>query len=109
MRQHEGYQVVSVDLTGFWRPALHAWTGKYNHSLAQKALPAVVFGMMVISGEVAARPGTRRVPLLRRVVRGQPTLSKAAFRGRLRQEAAAQVTAHLPKGSDAHRRLKQVA
>jgi len=89
VRQHEGYQVMSVDLTGFWRPHLQGWVGKHYHSLAQKALPAVVMGVMVLSGEV----GQRRTPLLRRIVRGQPTWSKAAFRGDLLQEAAAQLTA----------------
>jgi hypothetical protein len=89
VRRHEGYQVVSVDLTGFWRPRLQGWAGKHYHSLAQKALPAVVFGVIVLSGEVAGR----RVPLLRRIVRCQPTLSKAAFRTQLLQDAAAQLTA----------------
>ena len=89
VRRHEGYQVVSVDLTGFWRPRLQGWAGKHYHSLAQKALPAVVFGVMALSGEV----GQRRIPLLRRIVRCQPTLSKAAFREQLLHDAAAQLTA----------------
>jgi hypothetical protein len=89
VRRHEGYQVMSVDLTGFWRPHLQGWEGSHYHSLAQKALPAVVLGVMVLAGEV----GKRRIPLLRRIVRSQASLSKAAFRGRLLQEAAAQVTA----------------
>jgi hypothetical protein len=93
VRRHERYQVVSVDLTGFWRPRLQGWAGKHYHSLAQRALPAVVFGVMVLSGEVAGRPGTLRVPLLRRVVRCQPTQGKAAFRGQLLQEVVAQMTA----------------
>ena len=93
VRRHEGYQVVSVDLTGFWRPRLQGWVGKHYHSLAQKALPAVVFGVIALSGEVAARPKTLRVPLLRRVVRCQPTLSQAAFRRQLLQEVATEVTA----------------
>lgn len=92
VRRHEGYQVVSVDLTGFWRPRLQGWAGKHYHSLAQKALPAVVMGVMVLSGEVGQRPGTLRVPLLRRIVRCHPALSKAAFRGQLLQAAVAQVT-----------------
>jgi hypothetical protein len=44
---------------------------------------------MARSGEV----GKRRIPLLHRLVRSQPSLSKAAFRGQLLQEATAQVTA----------------
>ena len=31
-----------IDLTGFWRPRLKGWLGKHYHSLAGKALPAVV-------------------------------------------------------------------
>lgn len=51
VRRHEGYQVVSVDLTGFWRPRLEGWAGKHYHSLAQKALPAVVVGVMALVGQ----------------------------------------------------------
>lgn len=88
VRGHEGYQVVSVDMSGFWRPHLRGWVGKHYHSLAQRALPAVVVGVMVLSGQVEGR----RVPLLRRIVRCQPPADKAEFRTLLLQEAVAQVT-----------------
>lgn len=84
VRRYEHYRVLSVDITGFWRPRLQGWLGKHYHHLAQKAVPAVVVGVMIISGQV----GSHRIPLLRRLVRCQPTKSKAEFRRKLLQEAA---------------------
>lgn len=79
VRRHEGWQVVSVDKTGFWRPHLKGWAGKHFHRLAQRALPAVVFGVMVVAGEVKGK----RTPLLRRIVRCEPQVDQAAFRMQL--------------------------
>jgi hypothetical protein len=93
-RRHEHYRVLSVDITGFWRPHLQGWVGKHYHHLAQKALPAVVVGVMIISGQV----GSQRIPLLRRIVRCQPQSSKPAFRHQLLCEAAAQMRE--PSGCD---------
>ena len=78
-RRYEHYRVLSVDITGFWRPHLQGWLGKHYHHLAQKALPAVVVGVIVISGEV----GSQRIPLLRRLVRCQPQVRTAEFRCQL--------------------------
>lgn len=83
VRRHEGLQAVSVDMTGFWRPHLKGWAGKHFHSLAQRALPAVVFGVMVIAGEVNGK----RMPLLRRIVRCEPQVDKVTFRMQLLCEA----------------------
>lgn len=83
VHRHEGYQAVSVDITGFWRPRLKGWLVKHFHSLAQRALPAIVFGVMVIAGEVKGK----RTPLLRRIVRCEPTMDKVAFRKHLLDEA----------------------
>lgn len=88
-RRYEHYRVLSVDITGFWRPRLRGWPGKHYHNLAQKALPAVVVGVMIISGQV----GSQRIPLLRRLVRCQPRAGKPDFRGQLLREAVAQATA----------------
>lgn len=82
-RRYEGYRVLSVDITGFWRPKLKGWVGKHYHNLAQKALPAVVLGVMIVSGEV----GKHRIPLLQRLIRCQPDLSKAEFQQKLLEEA----------------------
>jgi hypothetical protein len=46
-RRYERYRVLSIDMTGFWRPRLAGWFGKLFHSMAQKALPAVVLGLMI--------------------------------------------------------------
>lgn len=83
VRHHAGYQVVSVDMTGFWRPRLKGWLGRHFHSLAQRALPAVVFGVLVVAGEVR----DKRTPLLRRIVRCQPQVDKGTFRLQLLREA----------------------
>lgn len=88
VRRHERWQAVSVDMTGFWRPRLKGWVGKHFHSLAQRALPAIVFGVMVISGEVNGR----RTPLLRRIVRCDPRMDKATFRRQLLTEAKRHTT-----------------
>ena len=85
VRRHERYQAVSVDITGFWRPRLKGWVGKHFHSLAQRALPAVVFGVIVVAGEVKGK----RTPLLRRIVRCEPSVEKVAFRKQLLTEAKA--------------------
>jgi hypothetical protein len=62
-------------MTGFWRPYLKGWAGKHFHSLAQRALPAVVFGVMVVAGQVK----DKRTPLLRRIVRCEPQVDKVTF------------------------------
>lgn len=85
-RKYEGYRVLSVDITAFWRPKLKGWLGKHYHHLAQKALPAVVVGVMIVSGQVREQ----RIPLLRRILRCQPQLSEAEFRRQLLQDAKAQ-------------------
>jgi len=88
-RRYAGYRVMSVDITGFWRPHLKGWLGKHYHNLAQKALPAVVVGVIIISGQV----GLQRIPLLRRIVRCQPQSSKPDFRCQLLRAAAVQAAA----------------
>jgi hypothetical protein len=89
VRRYEHYQVLSVDITGFWRPHLQGWLGKHYHRLAQKALSAVVVGVMIISGQV----GSHRIPLLKRLVRCQPTKGKAEFRSQLLKAAVAAAAA----------------
>jgi hypothetical protein len=86
-RRYERYRVMSVDMTGFWRPHLCGWLGKHYSNLAQKALPAVVVGVIILSGQV----GSQRIPLLRRIVRCQPQMRKPDFRAQLLREAATQM------------------
>ncbi len=44
-RSYEGYGAVAVDTTPFWRPKLQGLQSKYYHSIAEKALPAVILGL----------------------------------------------------------------
>ena len=50
--RYEGYQPVPVDVTAFWRPALKDCPSKHYHPAAQRALPAVIFGICGAVGEV---------------------------------------------------------
>ena len=85
-RQYGKYSVLSVDMTGFWRPRLKGWLGSHFHSLAQRTLPAVVFGVLVVAGEVEGK----RTPLLQRLVRCQPETDKTTFRQQVLAEAQRQ-------------------
>ena len=76
--------MVSVDLTGFWRPRLKGWLGKHYHSVIGKAMPAVVFGVIIISGQVHGK----RIPLLRKIVRCQPEQSEVDYRATVLREVA---------------------
>jgi len=49
VHRYEGYRVIGVDTTGFWRPTLKNCPSQHYHPTAQRALPAVLFG---IAGEV---------------------------------------------------------
>ena len=79
-----GFRPVAVDLVGFFRPRLHGPVGKHYTSQADKALPALVFGMVADVGSV----GTTRLPLLRALVRQQAHETESALQTRLLQETA---------------------
>ena len=84
--RYQGYRVVGVDITGFWRPKLQGWAGKHYHSMAGKALPAVVFGVMAVSGRLEEK----RLPLLHGIVRCPAEQSEAEFRVELLKQRAEQ-------------------
>ncbi|MEA4906907.1 MAG: hypothetical protein VB089_04765 [Anaerolineaceae bacterium] len=54
--RHEGYRAITVDVTAFWRPALQNCPSKHYHTAANRALPAVIFGVI---GEVGQIGGQR--------------------------------------------------
>jgi hypothetical protein len=58
---YEGYRVVAADVTAFWRPALKNCPSKHYHPLANRAVPAVIFGIVGQVGEI----GGQRVALPR--------------------------------------------
>lgn len=49
---HEGYRAVAVDVTAFWRPALRNCPSKHYHPAANRALPAVIFGVVGVVGQL---------------------------------------------------------
>ncbi len=55
-RRYENYLPVTLDVTAFWRPALKNCPSKHYHPAANRALPAVIFG---IAGEVCEINGQR--------------------------------------------------
>ena len=50
--RYEGYRPVPVDVTAFWRPTLKNCPSKHYHPAANRALPAVIFGIWGEVGEV---------------------------------------------------------
>jgi len=50
--RYEGYRPVSADVTAFWRPALKNCPSKHYHPGANRALPAVIFGITAEVGEI---------------------------------------------------------
>ena len=56
VHRHEGYRAITVDVTAFWRPALANCPSKHYHPAANRALPAVIFGVI---GEVGHIGGQR--------------------------------------------------
>jgi hypothetical protein len=86
VRRFGQYRVKSVDITGFWRPRLAGKVSQHYHELAQKALPAIVVGVMISSGEIRGK----RVPLLQAIVRCEPETGTSEFRRLLLQATVKQ-------------------
>jgi hypothetical protein len=66
--RYEGYLPVTADVTAFWRPALRHCPSKHYHPAANRALPAIIFG---ITGEVGELNG-QRIALPRAFERVRP-------------------------------------
>ena len=63
--RYAGYVVKAVDVTAYWRPRLKGLKSKHYDSQAEKALPAVVVGMVGRVGNV----GEQRMALMTDLVR----------------------------------------
>jgi len=50
--RYEGYRPIPADVTAFWRPALKNCPSKHYHPAANRALPAVIFGITGVAGEI---------------------------------------------------------
>src|SRR3990172_4451646 len=48
----EGYRAISVDVTAFWLPTLRNCPSKHYHPVANRALPAVIFGVIGEVGQI---------------------------------------------------------
>ena len=68
VHRHEGYRVVVADTTAFWRPTLQKCPSKHYHAGAQRALPAVVMGIVGEVGEI----GGQRIACPRTFLRVHP-------------------------------------
>lgn len=86
VHRYEGYRVLAVDLTGYFRPRLKSWWSKHFHALVGRALPAVIFGVMVSVGRV----GSERVPVLRGLVRGHGSTDSEVMKEVLKEVALRQ-------------------
>jgi hypothetical protein len=83
VHRYEGYAVVAADVTAFWRPALKNCPSKHYHPIANRALPAVIFGIVAQTGEI----GGQRVALPRTFERvsAQDGRESRLWAGMLRQ------------------------
>jgi hypothetical protein len=88
MHRHAGYRVVTVDVTAFWRPKLKGCPSQHFHPAAQRALPAVIMGIVGEVGDL----GGQRLALPRTFERVHPHDGREA---RLWASLLSQVKHHL--------------
>lgn len=55
VHNHEGYRAITVDVTAFWRPTLQDCPSKHYHPAANRALPAVIMGIIGEVGEIGGQ------------------------------------------------------
>ena len=55
VHEHEGFQAITVDVTAFWRPTLKKCPSKHYHPAANRALPAVILGVVGKVGEIGGQ------------------------------------------------------
>lgn len=102
-QQYAGYYVKAVDLVAFWRPKLQGIKSQHYDAQADRALPAVVFGLV---GRVG-RSGTQRQALLTELLRadlGDP--SETALQTQLLKQVAQELAADEMPVLDAGFKLK---
>ena len=88
--RYAGYYTKAVDITAYWRPTLKGLKSKHYQQEADKALPAVVFGLVGRVGRV----GQQRMALLTDLVRVDlQDSSKTACQSKLLQQVAEHLAA----------------
>ena len=81
---YEGYSSKACDLTAFYRPRLKGLKSKHYHSIAEKAMPAVVFGLCVSTGSI----GKQRLGIPDFILRGEEEETDARLQTRLVKKVA---------------------
>lgn len=66
---HGGYRAVNVDITAFYRPQLKGCPSKHYYAPAGKALPAVIMGLVGVTGSLQGQ----RLAVPREILRVVPT------------------------------------
>jgi hypothetical protein len=83
--QYGGYYAKAVDITAYWRPTLKGLKSKHYDGEANKALPAVVFGMVGRVGRISKQ----RMALLTDLIRADLTdPSETALEDKLLRQVA---------------------
>jgi len=83
--RYGGYYTKAVDITAYWRPTLKGLKSKHYDAEANKALPAVVFGMVGRVGRI----GQQRMALLTDLIRADLTdPSETALEDKLLRQVA---------------------
>jgi hypothetical protein len=101
--RYAGYYTKAVDITAYWRPTLKGLKSKHYRQEVDKALPAVVFGLVGRVGQV----GQQRLALLTDLVRVDlQDPSKTACQTQLLQQVAEHLAADEMPVLDAGFKLK---
>ena len=86
--QYAGYYTKAVDITAYWRPTLKGLQSKHYDAEADKALPAVVSGMVGRVGRV----GQQRMALLTDLIRADlRDPSETTLQSKLLEQVALQL------------------
>jgi len=102
---HEGYRPVAVDITAFYRPQLQGLNSKHYYAPAGKALPAVLIGLVGVTGSLNGQ----RLAVPRDVLRvSADDPSEAALKKALLQKVARKLAEDEAAVLDAGFSLRQV-
>ena len=103
--QHGGYRAVSVDITAFYRPQLKDCPSKHYYPPAGKALPAVIMGLVGVSGSLNGQ----RLAVPREILRVKSyDQSEKHLKIDLLEQVVRKLSAHEGAVMDAGFKLSQV-
>ena len=103
--RHDGYRTKAVDLTAYWRPKLRGLKTKHYYPFANKALPAVVLGIIARVGSVNGQ----RVAIVTDLVRADPDdPAESSLQVRVVQQAAKTLDADEIPAFDAGFKIREL-